>query len=483
VNRTRLLAVALLAPLAAAAQDSEPHSGHDEHAVHDEAHPAGAAEHAGHSDHADHAEPAEPAEPAEHAEHAQHSADHGTHEAMTGALGHYPMTREASGTSWQPETSPLLMRHRESGSWSLMTEGSATAVYTDAEAGTRGDHDAFVESMGMLMAQRPSWRGTAALRAMLSLDPALVGDDGYPLLFQTGETADGVTPLVDRQHPHDLFMELAASYSIDFGALTSRGSTPGAADSGHRRSLFVYAGLPGEPALGPATYMHRASGMKNPEAPISHHWLDSTHVTFGVLTGGLVLGDVKLEASAFNGREPDEHRYDIETGSIDSWSVRATWNPTISWSMQASYGVLDEPERLEPGVDIDRTTVSATYHSARSRGWYTTFAAGRNSKQPGAQTDAYLLESNVELAGGLALFARAESVEKDELFAEGDPLHGAVFKVRKLGLGAETTVRDLWRGNLAVGVVYDFHFTPRALDAAYGNNPHSWLVYARWSLQ
>ena len=440
-----------------------------------------------HDEHAAHAPPAhEPTEHAEHADHADHSehADHADHAAMQGALGAYPMTREASGTSWQPESSPLLMRHWQSGSWLLMTEGAATAVYTDSAASARGGDDAFVQSMGMFMAQRPWRRGTAALRTMLSLDPALVGDDGYPLLFQTGETADGVTPLVDRQHPHDLFMELAASYSVDFGGPTPAGSTSGATDPAKRRSAFVYAGLPGEPALGPATYMHRVSGMQNPEAPISHHWLDSTHVTFGVLTGGVVLGDVKLEASAFNGREPDQHRYDIETGSLDSWSVRATWNPTPSWSTQASFGALEEPERLEPGVDVDRTTVSATYHRVNGGAtWYTTFAAGRNSKQPGADTDAYLLESQVGWTGGTAVFARAESVEKDELFAEGDPLHGSVFKIRKLGLGVEGTGPDLWGGNLAVGVVYDWHFTPRALDAAYGHDPRSWLVYARWSLR
>jgi hypothetical protein len=434
-------------------------------------------------DHAEHAGHAPPAE-AEHAEHTEHTApdagaEHADHEAhaghtaaMRGALGDYSMSREGSGTSWQPDDSPLSMRHWANGSWTLMTEASATAVYTDAEAGARGDHDAFVESMAMLMAQRPWGSGTAALRAMLSLDPALVGDDGYPLLFQTGESADGVTPLIDRQHPHDLFMELAASYSFDLGGT-----------EGRRRSAFVYGGLPGEPALGPGTYMHRASGTRFPEAPISHHWLDSTHITFGVLTGGLVLGDVKLEASAFNGREPDEHRYDIETGSLDSWSVRATFNPTPSWSMQASYGAIDEPERLEPGVDVDRTTVSASYHSARGKAlWDTTFAAGRNSKQPGEDTDAYLIESTIAWKGARAVFVRAESVEKDELFAEGDPLHGEVFKVRKLALGFETSLGDLWHGRLAVGMVYDLHFTPSALDAVYGADPRSWQIYARWSL-
>jgi hypothetical protein len=486
-----LSAAVLVVAAGAAAQDPADHapSEHGEHAEHSEH-----AEHAEHGDqvaHDAHAEHVGEVDRGAHAEHAAHEpgahdaqgtqAEGGAHDAhaghaaaMRGALGDYAMTREASGTSWQPDTSPVSMRHLRSGTWMLMTEASATAVYTDTTgAGARGNHDAFVASMGMLMAQRAWRRGTAGLRAMLSLDPAGVGDDGYPLLFQTGETADGVTPLIDRQHPHDLFMELAATYSMDLAATAS----------GKHRSAFFYAGLPGEPALGPATYMHRPSGMSNPEAPISHHWLDSTHITFGVLTGGVVLGDVKLEASAFNGREPDEHRYDIETGSLDSWSVRATWNAAPGWSMQASFGAIEDAEELEAGVDADRTTVSATYHSLPGRvAWYTTFAAGRNAKQPGATTDAYLLESQAQWSGGIAVFARAESVEKDELFAEGEPLHGEVFRVRKLGVGVERTLRDLWHGQLAVGVVRDWHFTPRALDAAYGPDPRSWLVYARWSL-
>ena len=153
-----------------------------------------------------------------------------------------------------------------------------------------------------------------------------MGPGGYPLLLATGETANGVTHLVDRQHPHDLFMELAATYSYNLSSTSS---------------LFVYGGLPGEPALGPPAFMHRTSGMDNPEAPISHHWLDSTHITFGVVTAGVVLNDWKLEASACRGREPDQYRYDIEAPKFDSYSARARWNPTKELSMQVSWGHIE----------------------------------------------------------------------------------------------------------------------------------------------
>jgi hypothetical protein len=180
---------------------------------------------------------------------------------------------------------------------------------------------------------------------MLSLEPATIGKEGYPLLLQTGETADGRTPLIDRQHPHDLLMELAGSYSL----------------SSRNRSLFLYGGLPGEPALGPPAFMHRSSGINIPVAPITHHWLDSTHITYGVLTAGAVVDRVKVEASAFRGREPDEDRWDIESPKLDSHSFRLSVNPTDHWSLQTSYGRIHSPEQREPDVNQDRTTASAIH--------------------------------------------------------------------------------------------------------------------------
>ena len=170
---------------------------------------------------------------------------------------------------------------------------------------------------------------------MLSLDP-LMGPNGYPLLLQTGETANGVTPLVDRQHPHDLFMELAALYSV-----------PVSKDA----STFLYVGYPGEPALGPVTFMHRFSGMDDPEAPLGHHWLDSTHITYGVVTAGFVQGSWKLEGSVFTGREPDQYRWNFDPIRLDSWSSRLSWNPGPNWALQVSYGFIKSPEQAgaEPG--------------------------------------------------------------------------------------------------------------------------------------
>ena len=218
------------------------------------------------------------------------------------------------------------------GEWQTMYHALFNVVY-DHQGGPRGGDKTFASGMFMGMAQRPLGDGTLGLRAMLSPDP-FMGANGYPLLLATGETANGRTPLIDRQHPHDLFMELATTYSYNITK---------------NSSVFLYAGLPGEPALGPPAFMHRTSGMDIPEAPITHHWLDSTHITFGVVTAGVVLDTWKVEASAFKGREPDQYRYDIEAPQLDSFSGRVSWNPIRELSLQASWGRLHSPEQLEPG--------------------------------------------------------------------------------------------------------------------------------------
>ncbi len=384
---------------------------------------------------------------------------------MAGALGAYPMTRDASGTAWQPESSPMAAIMGSLGGWSTMVHGFATLIH-DSQGGPRGDTKTFSTSMLIGMAQRPAGPGTLTLRAMGSLDP-LMGRRGYPLLLATGESADGRTKLVDRQHPHDLLMELAAAYSLPVG---------------EGASAFLYLGLPGEPALGPATYMHRFSGMANPEAPIGHHWLDSTHITFGVATAGVSLRKVKLEGSLFTGREPDQHRWDIERPRMDSWSARVTWNPRRDWSMQLSHGRLHSPEQLHPDEDVRRTTASVTYNRAFAGGnWQTTFAWGRNDPSGGDHartTDAFLLDGAVQ-AGRNTLFARAERVEKDELFADepANPLHDRVFTVGKATLGGYRSL-PLDRLALDLGGLVSGYALPRALRPAYGR-PASAMLFAR----
>ena len=282
------------------------------------------------------------------------------HRHGAGQLGPYPATRDASGTAWQPDSAQHDGLHLPLGAWTLMLHGEATLVYDD-QGGRRGHTETVVLSHLVVDAQHPLAGGVLTLKGLFSLDP-LIGQEGYPLLLQTGETGDGRTRLIDRQHPHDLIGELAAAYSHPLAAGVSG---------------FVYGGPAGEPALGPPVYLHRAAGLVDPETPIDHHWLDSTHLVFGVVTGGLVAGGWKLEASSFRGREPDEHRYDIEEPGLDSWSVRLSWNPSPDLALEVSRGHLHSVEQLQPEDDQDRTIASAVYNRAFTGGnWQTVFAWG-----------------------------------------------------------------------------------------------------------
>lgn len=385
---------------------------------------------------------------------------------MPAALGSYPMTREASGTSWQPDSTPMDGVMSMDGEWMTMVDGYVNQVY-DHQGGPRGAAENFSNSMFMLMADRSWGQDTLGLRSMLSLDP-LMGKDGYPLLLQTGETADGVHPLVDRQHPHDLFMELAASWSRAFDP---------------ENSLFLYGGLPGEPALGPPVFMHRASGADIPEAPLAHHWLDSTHVTFGVLTAGYAYRRLKFEVSAFHGREPDQFRYNVETGRLDSASARVTWNPDDDWSLQVSQGYIHSPEELEPAVNQHRTTVSAIYDRPLDDGnWATTVAWGRADDRPGKALNAYLVESELTLRTAHTLFARLERVQEDGLFQSPAPQAGQEFGVAKLSVGY---IHDWSLGDhlyFGLGGSVSLYGLPAALDSTYGN-PRSYMAFARLKLE
>jgi len=407
-----------------------------------------------------------------------------------GLLGPYPMERDASGTSWQPESAGMPGWHGFPGSWRVMVHGDVFGVFTD-QGGPRGGEQGFSTNMLMGSASRVLGGGMFTLRAMGSLEP-LMGPQGYRLLLQTGETADGRTHLVDHQHPHDLAMELAAIYSHSLGA---------------RTSAFAYLGWPGEPALGPPAFMHRGSAAEVPVAPLSHHWLDATHISFGVATAGLVWGPVKLEGSAFNGHEPDAARWNIERPRFDSRAARLTVNPRPWLSAQVSAAELRGPEILHPTIDVRRYTASLSYAGGGRGRPQATLAWGRNVRSadlptncplattsalaaascaavaappfaPSRSSDAWLLEATVLPGRRHALFLRAERVEKDELFPSYDPFHVRVFPLVSVlaGYRYELPIRGpvAW-GLGASGAVA---LLPEFLANEYGRRPLSYWIFA-----
>lgn len=381
--------------------------------------------------------------------------------AMDSALGPYRMTRDASGTSWQPDAShhDSIMVH--SGGWMLMGHALINGVY-DSQSGPRGGDKAYLA--GMLMGQASHSLGEGNMvqfKAMLSPDP-FMGPSGYPLLLATGETADGKTHLVDRQHPHDLFMELSAAFSHQVGT---------------KDSVFLYAGLPGEPAFGPPAFMHRMSAMDSPEAPITHHWLDSTHITFGVVTAGWVHRNWKVEVSSFKGREPDQRRFDIETPKLDSEAVRVSYNPDAHWSLQASWAHLTSPEQLDPETNEDRWSASAIYTAPVGKdGWWSTTGAfgSKRLSDDGRTLNAWLVESAYKPNDPWTVFARAEGVQNEELLAGH-----LVEDVGKVSVGAIHDWRAAKHMKVGLGALYAIDFVPSALNAAYGDEPHGAMAFVR----
>jgi hypothetical protein len=300
---------------------------------------------------------------------------------------------------------------------------------------------------------------------MVSPDP-LMGPSGYPLLLASGETANGRDRLIDRQHPHDLFMELSASVSQNIG---------------RKGSVFLYAALPGEPAFGPPAFMHREAILDSPEAPISHHWLDSTHISFGVVTAGIVLDRVKLEISRFNGREPDQHRWNIETGPLDSTALRLSWNPTRELAVQGSWGHFIDPEQLEPGVDQKRWSASLLYAREVAPGWKlaATLAWGRKTARH-HNDDAYVAEASVK-HGGWTVFGRGEMIENRELVPVADD--GPAYRVGKVSLGAVRDFRIAENWSIGAGGLFAVNVVPDALAPLYGgNNPTGAMAFVRLKL-
>ncbi len=368
-----------------------------------------------------------------------------------------------SGTARLPAADGAMSGlHWSPGGWMMMAHGYALGAYT-SQGGPRGHEMAYSGSMAMLEAERDFAGGTRLqLKLMVSLDP-LNGKRGYPNLFASGETANGA-PLIDRQHPHDLFMELSARIDVPVGG----GVT-----------AFAYGGPVAEPALGPSAFVHRRSARYFPDSPIAHHWFDSTHVTFGVVTAGLATNTLQLEGSAFRGREPDENRWDIETPKLDSWSLRASWSPTPNWAAQLSYGQLHSPEALEPGADEHRTTATVHY----SRGGFSAMAGfAAKDRVPGRTLTAWIGEANWDLTRHHSLFGRIENVANDELFpAPADPRHGRTFRVTRFEGGYAYQI-PLGIAELALGGSAAAYAKPAALDSAYGRAPVSVTGFVRLAI-
>jgi len=398
-----------------------------------------------------HEHPAAPSDP----------VDHSMHGMIAGALG-ISHARMGSGTTWVPDVTPMRAIHATWGDWSVMLHGVAFLQY-DRQYSRRGDTQLGLIDWEMLMLMRRVGPGLLHLHAMTSLEPLTIGAEGYPLLLQTGETFEG-RPLVDRQHPHDLIMELAGMYEQPVS---------------DNLAVSLYAGLAGEPAMGPVAFMHRPSAQSDPLAPLGHHWQDATHITFGVVTAGIFSRYWKLEGSWFNGREPDENRWNLDLRPLDSWAGRLTLNPTPRVSLAGWYGFLETPEASDPDESTRRYGASLLFaHPGVGGGWSSMLLWGANDHGHGAEP-SFVAESDLQVRGH-SVFARYEFVRKsaDDLVVES--AGEADFPIHSFVAGY---ARDLVRTkSAAIGAGFraSVNWIPASLAESYGTRrPAGIAVYLR----
>jgi hypothetical protein len=381
-----------------------------------------------------------------------------------------PEARAGSGTSWLPDASPIRAYHFALHAWTLMLHGAAFLQY-DAQGGPRGASQLGLVNWGMLAASRPFAGGRVELRGMMSAEPATIGAAGYPLLLETGETYRGA-PVHDRQHPHDLFMELSGTYERLLVG-------------GWGASLYLAA--IGEPALGPVAFPHRPSAAGDPLAPLGHHWQDATHVSYGVVTAGLSSQRVKLEASIFNGREPDEDRTDLDYAGrgLDSYAGRLAVAPGPHWALSAWYGYLKSPDALRPTESLHRFGAAALTSGAcgEEGSWSGALIYGANAQTGGGALEhTALLETNLECARRNTLFTRIEYVRKSAAeLAIPTVLPGTEYDLESLSLGFVRELGLLGPVSTGVGVVGTLSFVPAGLQPVYGSRtPRGGAVYLRF---
>jgi hypothetical protein len=384
-----------------------------------------------------------------------------------------PMNRNGSGTSWMPDETPMYGYMKHSNKWMYMLHGNVFLRYTSQDvsnAGSRGgstfDAPNWIMGMGQTAVGK---RGLFRFNVMLSADALTEGGDGYPLLFQTGESWKG-QPLVDRQHPHDLFSELSVAYAYSLSK---------------DADVFVYVGYPGEPALGAPAFMHRPSSLYNPDAPLGHHWQDATHITFGVATIGVRYGNFKLEGSSFTGREPDEDRYNFDKARFDSWSARLSYNPGREWALQVSQGFIKSPEALKPEEDIRRTTASVIHAKRLSKdAWLNSALVWGYNRVNDHHKEHSILAESAYSWGRNALYGKYEFVEKtgDELNLDESIFgHDNKFPVNALTLGVNRQLFKLNKTSISAGTQATLYFVDNELKGLYGANPWALQAFIRIS--
>jgi len=397
--------------------------------------------------------------------------EHGDHAVLPSPLVHSILAHQNSGTSIEPDSRDAQMIMEQKGSWQLMFHGVAFVNF-EQQSGPRGYDKVFSTNWFMPMAQRSLGPGQLTIRTMLSLEPATVTNRFYPELFQQGETAFG-RPINDGQHPHDFLMEIAALYDWKIGE-KALGS--------------FYAAPVGDPAMGPVAYAHRASAAENPMAALGHHLEDSTHIANDVVTAGITYKLARFEASGFHGREPDENRWNLDSGSIDSWSARLTLQPTSHWAGQYSFAHLTSPEAMHPLENLQRMTASLSYDfwPGKRQNLAATLLWGRNhSLATGENFNGYLAEATLHLSPQ-NFWGRIESVDRNNELLLGKQPEPPGFdeqflaRVQAYTVGYDHELQIVPRVSTAIGGQVTLYHAPSFLTQVYGDHPTGAVLFVRF---
>jgi hypothetical protein len=397
-----------------------------------------------------------------------------------------------SGTSIEPESTPTPMLMRKVGGWTLMLHGTAFSADVQQHAeNERGADKLFSTNWIMPMAQHGlGSRGQITLRTMLSLEAATITGRYYPELFQQGETAYG-RPIVDGQHPHDFWMELAALYDLRLG---------------EHGLLSLYAAPVGDPAIGPTAYPHRQSASEDPIAALGHHQEDSTHIAFNVFTAGLTWKTLRLEGSGFHGAEPDEHRWQFQPSpnglAVNSDSVRLTYAPRRDIAAQYSIAHITSPEALSPGVNQRRQTASVMLNRSfgaqqkmpemampgdkpASGNWATTLLWGQTrASKNGNLENSYLAETLLQFRRRNYAWTRIEVAARTNELLDAPPSapEVTVGHVQAYTLGYDRDYRFLPHLLAAPGAQFTVYRAPDSLAPTYGRTPFGAVVFVRFRL-
>jgi hypothetical protein len=413
-----------------------------------------------------------PPQPKTHDHSAMQQMDHSQH----AGLDHVPETlvdqtllRATAGTAAAPLSTPFHMLMKEKWGWRWMLHGN---IFVNAlqQSGPRGGDKVFASNWFMPMAQRDLGPGQLTFKVMFSLEPATVTHRRYPLLLQMGEVAFG-RPIIDGQHPHDMWGEIAGVYDwkIREGTL-----------------LSFYGGIIGDPALGPESFPHRLSASEDPLAPLGHHLQDSSHIASDVVTFGVTHKMLRVEASGFHGREPNENRWNIDQGAMDSWSTRIAFNPGKNWSMQFSTAKLASAEESHPDEDIRRTTASISYNRPIANGnWSNLLLWGRNNVNDEFTLSSYLAESTLRFLDKNYVWTRIENVDRtNELLLDGNApppgFHEEPFaRVQAYTAGYSRDIARFGAWSMGIGGQVNWYGIPDKLRPLYGDHPHGGVVFIR----